>query len=121
MGKKQGTERRSDRRKLTERDRYWLKHLGAWKRSGKTARDYAEHHGVSLGAWYEAKRRLVRRGAWPAPAATPAATPRPRFVPVAVATPGPPALPALQLRLATGVTLEWTEAPSAETLAVVLA
>jgi len=103
---------------LTERDRHWLKQLRACERSGETAKDYAAREGLSLGAWYEAKRRLVRRGAWPATAGTTEV--RRRFVPVVVAAPATPAGPALQLRLANGTVLAWQESPSPEMLALVL-
>jgi hypothetical protein len=118
MGKSKRTGRGVAPRELTERDRHWLEHLRACARSGETAKGYAARKGLSLGAWYEAKRRLVRRGAWPATIA--AAAPRPRFMPVTVATPAPASAPALQLRLANGTTLEWKEAPSPEALALVL-
>lgn len=118
MGKSKRTGRGVAPRELTERERHWLKHLRACERSGETARDYAARKGLSVGAWYEAKRRLVRKGAWPAATRSPAS--RPRFVPVAVESAAGPSGPALQLRLADGTVLEWLEAPSPETLARVL-
>lgn len=118
MGKNKRTSRGAAPRELTERERHWLQHLRACERSGGTAKDYAARKGLSLGAWYEAKRRLVRKGAWQT-AAAPAAR-RPRFVPVTVETPRTPPGPALQLRLPNGTVLEWQESPSPEMLALVL-
>ena len=119
MGKSKRTSRGSHPGELTERERHWLRHLRACERSGETAKDYAARNGLSLGAWYEAKRRLVRKGAWPG-SNRPVAR-RPRFIPVTVEQPATAAPPsALQIRLANGTVLEWQEAPSPETLALVL-
>jgi len=45
---------------LTERQRFWLEHLRACGDSSLKA--YAEAHGLSLGALYEAKSRFRRLG-----------------------------------------------------------
>ena len=46
---------------LTERQRFWLRHLRACGTGSLKA--YAEEHGLELGALYEAKSRLKRKGA----------------------------------------------------------
>ena len=46
---------------LTDRQRFWLEHLRACGSGSLKA--YAEAHGLELGALYEAKSRLKRKGA----------------------------------------------------------
>ena len=53
-------ERRRSRAGLTERDRFWLRHIEASARSRTPATIYAAEHGLSLGAFYEAKRDFFR-------------------------------------------------------------
>jgi hypothetical protein len=45
---------------LTERQRFWLEHLRACGSGSLKA--YAEEHGLEIGALYEAKSRLKRKG-----------------------------------------------------------
>lgn len=49
--------------RLTERQRFWLKHLRACGNGSLKA--YAEAHGLDVGALYEAKSRLKRKGVLP--------------------------------------------------------
>jgi len=51
---------------LTERQRYWLKHIEACKQSGQTMADYAAEHGLTARAMYAGKKILVKKGVLPA-------------------------------------------------------
>jgi len=42
----------------SERDQFWLDHEAALVASGKTAKEYAAAQGVSLQAFYQARKRL---------------------------------------------------------------
>ena len=55
MGRKRSTG-------LTPRQREWLGHLQACRRSGETIRAYAKRHRLSDQAMYQAARDLRRRG-----------------------------------------------------------
>jgi len=97
---------------LTERDRFWLEHLKKLSAEKTPAKSYAAAAGLSVHALYQAKKRLVTLGAWPGP------TPQ-MFAPVQVIEPGKLSRetePAFRLRLGSGVTLEWSAAPSLEWL-----
>ena len=50
---------------LTERQRYWLKHIEACKKSGKTIAAYATEHGFTARAMYAGKKVLVKKGVLP--------------------------------------------------------
>jgi len=45
---------------LTERQRYWLKHIEASKACSQTIAEYAAEHGVTAQAVYAGKKILVR-------------------------------------------------------------
>jgi len=45
-------------RKATERDRFWLDHEAALAKSGQTTKAYAAEQGLSLHAFYQARKRL---------------------------------------------------------------
>ena len=47
---------------LTERQRYWLEHIQACKKSGKTIVAYAAEHGFTARAMYSGKKELVKKG-----------------------------------------------------------
>ncbi len=100
---------------LGERQRYWLKHIRAAERKQEPLKHYAKRLGLSEHSLYEAKRRLRLRGVL-APAAERRA-PSPRFVRVVASGPElrPAPLP-LRAQLASGVVLEWSEAPAGEAL-----
>jgi len=51
---------------LSQRQHFWLEHLQRCTERKQPLSCYAAEHGLNLGALYEAKRRLRRRGAWPA-------------------------------------------------------
>jgi len=101
------------RRGRTAREQFWLGHLRKIESTGVASRAYARRAAVSIGALYEARRRLVALGAWPEPKA------RPRFAPVRVLEASPPG-PACRLRLASGAVLEWSAVPAPEVLRALL-
>lgn len=56
----------SNKPALSQRQEFWLEHLQQCAERKQPLSSYAAEHGLSLGALYEAKRRLRRDGAWPA-------------------------------------------------------
>ena len=50
---------------LTERQRFWLRHLRACEVSGQTSIDYAKAHGLKVKALYAARKALAEKGALP--------------------------------------------------------
>lgn len=98
---------------LSERQRFWLKHLRAAERKDEPLKSYAERLGLSKSSLYEAKRRLRACGVI-VPARPPRFSP-PEFLRVelseAARTPA-----SLRVRLASGALLEWSEAPQGEAL-----
>ena len=99
---------------LSERQRFWLKHLRAAERKSEPLKAYAERLGLSESSLYEAKRRLRACGVI-APAAQRRAR-SPRFARVEVVDVGPAAPALLRIRLASGALLEWSEAPRGDAL-----
>ncbi len=98
---------------LSERQRYWLKHIRAAERRGEPLKTYAKRLGLSAHSMYEAKRRLRVYGLI-APALGREVR-RPGFARVAVAEiDRAPA--SLRVRLASGAVLEWSEAPQGDAL-----
>ena len=65
-----------DGQKLTERQRYWLEHLRACEKAGKTMQAYAIVRWREVRACDGAKKRVGRRVVL-APSLTPARAPRP--------------------------------------------
>ncbi len=51
---------------LTERQRYWLKHIQACEASGKSMAEYADSQGIAARAMYGGKKTLVKKGVLPA-------------------------------------------------------
>lgn len=47
-------------KKVTQRQRFWLAHVERATQSGQTFKAYAEAHGLSLGALYEASSKRLR-------------------------------------------------------------
>jgi transposase-like protein len=47
---------------LTLKQQFWFEHLRACERSGQTMKDYAQHHDLSIGAFYAWKKTLRRKG-----------------------------------------------------------
>jgi hypothetical protein len=100
---------------LTPRQREWLRHLRKAEGAGETVRAYAQRHGLSEHALYQAAKDLRRKGVL-APAGR---TPRkraarrsvvaqgPRFVEVKASHAAPPETPsAWRARLPNGVVVE---------------
>lgn len=84
---------------LTARQQFWVEHLRAWAARGQALSAYATAEGLSLGALYEVKSRLRRRGLWPLPG--------PRFVRVQAASAPSAVAPALyRVSLPNGVVVE---------------
>ena len=50
---------------LTERQRFWLRHLRACEVSGQTSIDYARAHGLKVKSLYSARKALAEKGALP--------------------------------------------------------
>lgn len=50
---------------LTERQRFWLRHLRACKVSGQTSIDYAKAHGLKVKSLYAARKALAEKGVLP--------------------------------------------------------
>ncbi len=100
---------------LTGRDAFWLRHARACEESGAVASEYAGRHGLSLGAFYEAKRRLVRRGAWRTRPG------RASFARVSVREPAvTPVATTVRLHVPGGAVLEWSSSPELRSLAWLL-
>ena len=55
----------TEERKLTDRQRYWLKQIHACEASGKSVAAYAAEHGIEVRAMYGAKKVLVKKGVLP--------------------------------------------------------
>lgn len=50
---------------LTERQRFWLRHLRACEVSGQTSIDYAKAHDLKVKSLYSARKALAEKGALP--------------------------------------------------------
>lgn len=96
---------------LTKRDRFWLRHVTACMRSGEPATGYAKRHDLEVGAYYEAKRRLIARGAVPRSGATPSR--RSVFTQVVATDPRRDRSGGFRIRLPGGALLEWERVPEA--------
>lgn len=117
------TRRESDETKgsaLSKRDRFWLRHMETLAAQGGPATAYAEKHGLSIGALYEARRRLVARRVPTLRVPRPKRTPLFARVTLPLSPPAPRDSGELRLRLASGTVLEWSTPPSIETLASLL-
>ena len=108
---------RTAEKDLSERQRFWLKHLRAAERKGEPLNLYAKRLGLSESSLYEAKRRLRTCGVI-APVAQRRVPPR-SFARVEIVDAGrTPA--SLRVRLASGALLEWSEAPRGDALREVI-
>lgn len=47
---------------LTAKQQFWFDHLKACAAAGQSMRDYAEHHGLDITAFYGWKAQLRRKG-----------------------------------------------------------
>jgi hypothetical protein len=104
----------STRRELTKRDRFWLGHLQVIARGSESASEYTRRKGLSVGALYEAKRQLGKRGAWTRAAKSVS------FAPVVVRYEPEATGAALRLRLGNGAEFEWSSVPEVEWLAALV-
>ena len=50
---------------LTERQKYWLKHIRACDAAGQTSIDYARANGINVKSLYSARKGLVEKGTLP--------------------------------------------------------
>jgi len=112
---------------LTERDRFWLRHLERQRSGAETSKAYAAREGLSAHALYQARKHLVARGVWPAAGTRRRKVHRsgarmPAFTRVTLGAPAGavPAAPACRVRLASGAVIEWSAAPEAADLAALV-
>ncbi len=108
-----GRRSRKAEKDLSERQRFWLKHLRSAARKDEPLKVYAKRLGLSESSLYEAKRRLRACGVIE-PAPQRRVSP-PKFVRVEI----PEAAKTsslLRVRLASGALLEWSAAPRGEAL-----
>jgi hypothetical protein len=114
---KAGSRRRAER-ELTQRQRYWLRHIRAAERKNEPLTVYAEQRGLSVSSLYEAKHQLRKDGF--IEAASESRKPEratPEFVRVSIREPVPSAKRAvLRVRLGSGAVLEWSDALQGEAL-----
>ncbi len=114
----------TQRRQPSERDQFWLDHEAAQAASGQTAKEYAGAEGVSLQAFYQARKRLRALGLLaPArdqskPSRKSSRTKAVSFSKIAVT----PALadPRFRLELPGGMALEWSGGDVPESVALLL-
>jgi hypothetical protein len=105
--------------RLSERDRFWLRHHEACVASGETAKRYAKRRGLSVCALYQSRNRLRALGALAAAArqgrrvGAPERPAHPTFAKLGTFTPAAAARPRYRVRLANGASLEW-EGPIVE-------
>ena len=100
---------------LTPRQREWLGHLRACRRSGETVRGYAKRHGFSEHGMYQAAKELRQRGVLPTRRHGESARKSPTFVQVSPAVSTIGSSP-WRVRLPNGVVLEGTEVLGSEWL-----
>ena len=116
--------RGAGRRELTERDRFWLRHLERQAAGAETSKAYAAREKLSICALYQARMRLITRGAWRAASAPkrsrPVVAAPMAFTRLALPAPAPAAA-ACRLRLSSGVVVEWSAPPPVEVLADLVA
>ncbi len=98
---------------LSERQRYWLKHLRAAARKNEPLTAYAERLGLSKSSLYEAKRRLRACGV--IPSVRERAVSSAEFVRVELPE-ASRVRTSLRVRLGSGALLEWSEAPRGDAL-----
>jgi DNA-binding Lrp family transcriptional regulator len=98
---------------LSERQRYWLKHLRSASRKGEPLAAYAERLGLSKSSLYEAKRRLRVSGL--ISSVSERAVSSAEFVRVELPEASRVGT-SLRVRLARGALLEWSEAPRGDAL-----
>ena len=114
----------SQRQQPTERDQFWLDHETAQGASGQTAKEYAAAQGLSLHAFYQARKRLRALGLLAAvpdgrkPVRKRSRSKAVSFSKIAV-TPAATD-PRFRLELPGGMALEWSGGDVPESVAVLL-
>ena len=99
----------TEARQPTERDRYWLDHEEAVAASGLSAKAYVAEQGLSLHAFYQARKRLRSLGLLPASNRRQRKPKSTGFSKVELVTPRKPGSE-FRLVLPNGLALEWSGA-----------
>ena len=101
----------------TERQQYWLSHIQACDKTDLSYRAYADQHGFSPRALYDAKKALVRDGFL-------SGKTKSRFQQVQIERSASPVHAAVQthclITLPNGISLEWPLASNPDSLATIL-
>ena len=109
---------------VTERDRFWLDHEAAQAASSQNAKQYAAATGVSLHAFYQARRRLRALGLLAAPVKRRKSrrrhSPEKRVSFSKVAVTASVVDPRFRLELPSSVALEWSGGEVPESVAGLL-
>lgn len=111
-------------RHVSEREQFWLDHEAAQAASGKTAKEYAAAQGLSLHAFYQARKRLralgllAPRRAERKRSQKPAKAKTVSFSKIAVPATAPG--PRFRLELPGGIALEWAGGDVPESVTVLL-
>jgi hypothetical protein len=121
---KMGTSSPTKAQPPTDRDRFWINHQVAQGGSGQTAKEYAAAQGLSLHAFYQARKRLRALGLLAAaPEQRKAARKRSRSQAVSfskIAVTPIVADSRFRLELPGGMALEWAGGDVPESVAVLL-
>ncbi len=111
-------------RQPSERDQFWLDHDAAQAASGQSAKEYAAAQGLSLHAFYQARKRLRALGLLAAvPKRSKGVRKRSRSKPVSfskIAVTPAVTDPRFRLELPGGMALEWSGGDVPESVAVLL-
>lgn len=91
-------------KRLTNKQRYWLRHLEAWSKTSESLSDYARRANLKAQTLYVAKGRLVAQGLWSTPGDVELGR-APRFVRVKAPT-GTPAAASCQVHLPNGARVD---------------
>jgi hypothetical protein len=108
---------------LTARDRFWLGHLQAIVRSKESATVYTSRAGLSVGALWQAERRLGKLGAWTRRARARGgrrAAERVSFARVAVPSDVARLPTEVRVRVGGGVEVAWPTPPAVEWIAALV-
>ena len=108
---------------LTARDRFWLGHLRAIARSKESATAYTSREGLSVGALWQAERRLEKLSAWTRRGRVRGALragPSVSFARVVVPTDVARLPTEVRLRVGSDVELAWSTPPEVEWVALLV-
>lgn len=100
---------------LTERQRFWLRHLRACEVSGQTSIDYARTHGLKVKSLYSARKALAEKGVLP-----PAPPPVNAFQRVKVFDHNRDSAKQWHIQLPNGLTVSFDGKVDSDTLSLVL-